>query len=294
MGRLSLAAVLMSFAVGCNVTAQGTIVDGMTGAPIAGMDENTPEGKGMRILFRAVIKGDDGTVKENMAAGGLCLVKEAMVGADGSYSVAELCSSATGYSIELSDKNLFLAETNSVDMGYDGTGSLDLKVWRAPKGAGVFELQGSELSRVKSVTDLRSDFVFASDEVLQSPKEIKSVPLIAAGEHLLLSGEAVTYEIFPLVNSGKRRLGKEANDKSEWVDQAPWSYVGVNFKSDTEIERLTTTVDESKVITKEKDGRTARYMGADSVAAGRYIILKKGGKRAWIVDFGEKGKNPGQ
>jgi hypothetical protein len=70
--------------------------------------------------------------------------------------------------------------------------------------------------------------------------------------------------------------------------------VGVNFVSDTEIERKTTTVDEAKVVTKTKDAHTARYMGGDSVAPGRYAIVKDGGKRGWIVDFGEAGKNPGQ
>ena len=96
------------------------------------------------------------------------------------------------------------------------------------------------------------------------------------------------------MNSGKRRLGKAANSKKEWIDQAPWAYVGVNFTSDTEIERLTATVDEAKVITKTKGDHTARYMGGDAVAPGRYVIVKDGQKRGWIVDFGEKGKNPGQ
>ena len=35
MGRFGFAAALVSLAVGCNVTAQGTITDGMTGEVIA-------------------------------------------------------------------------------------------------------------------------------------------------------------------------------------------------------------------------------------------------------------------
>ena len=37
MGRFGFAAALISLAVGCNVTAQGTITDGMTGEAIVGM-----------------------------------------------------------------------------------------------------------------------------------------------------------------------------------------------------------------------------------------------------------------
>ena len=55
-----------------------------------------------------------------------------------------------------------------------------------------------------------NDYIFKSEEKVQSPAEIKSVPIIEAGEYLLLSGEAAGYDIIPLVNSGKRRLGKTA------------------------------------------------------------------------------------
>lgn len=293
MGRFGFAAALVSLAVGCNVTAQGTITDGMTGEVIAGMDENTPEGKGLNILFRAVTVSEDGKAEPNMAAGAMCLVKESRVAADGTYAVADLCSSSTDYSIELSDKNLFLAETNSIPKGYDGAGSLDLKVWRAPKGAGLFKLKGSALSRVMSATDFRTDYVFKSEEKVQSPAEIKSVPVIEAGEYLLLSGEAAGYDIVPLVNSGKRRLGKSAGSKSEWVDQQPWSYVGITFTTDTEFERVTATLNAEKVVEKTKGKQTAKYLGSDSLSQGRYAIIKPGGKRGWIVDFGAKGENPG-
>ena len=293
MGRLGFAAALISLAVGCNVTAQGTITDGMTGQPIAGMDENTPEGKGLNILFRAVTVKEDGSFEPNLASGAMCMVKETRVAADGTYTVADLCTGATDYSIELSDKNLFLAETNSIATGYDGAAPLDLKVWRAPKGAGLFKLKGSELSRVMSATDFRTDYIFKSEEKVQSPSEIKSVPVIEAGDYLLLSGEAASYDIVPLVNSGKRRLGKAANSKKEWVDQQPWSYVGVTFTTDTEFERTTAIPTAEKVIEKKKGKQTAKYLGSDSLTQGRYAIIKPGGKRGWIVDFGAKGENPG-
>ena len=293
MGRFGFAAALISLAVGCNVTAQGTITDGMTGEAIVGMDENTPEGKGLNILFRAVTVSEDGKMEPNAAAGAMCMVKETRVAADGTYTVADLCSSATDYSIELSDKNLFLAETNSIAKGYDGAGPLDLKVWRAPKGTGLFKLKGTELSRVMSATDFRTDYIFKSEEKVQSPAEIKSVPIIEAGEYLLLSGEAASYDIIPLMNSGKRRLGKSAGSKSEWVDQQPWSYVGITFTTDTEFERVTATLNAEKVIEKTKGKQTAKYLSSDALSQGRYAIIKPGGKRGWIVDFGAKGENPG-
>ena len=293
MGRWSFAAAMMLLAAGCNVTLEGKVVDGMTGEVVAGRTADTPEGKGMRIMLKAVKTTEDGKVDQNMEAGALCLVKEGLIDENGAFTVPDVCTSASDYSIELSDKNLFLAEVDSLTKGYEGGAPLELKVWRAPKGTGVFKLAGSELSRVSSATDVRSDFVFKSEETVISPKEIKAVPLIAAGEHLLMAGGAASYDLIPLINSDKRRLGKEANAKREWVDQQPWSYVGVEFKSDTEIERKTVTVDAAKVITKEKGNRVAKYLAADAVPAGRYMILKEGAKRGWIVDFGEAGKAPG-
>ena len=51
-------------------------------------------------------------------------------------------------------------------------------------------------------------------------------------------------------------------------------------------------MDDSKVISKEKRGRTARFLAADSLPAGRYAIVKDGGKRIWIVDMGQAGEDP--
>jgi hypothetical protein len=294
MGRWSFAAALMCLAVGCNVTVEGKVVDGMTGEAIAGRTADTEEGKGMRILFKAVSTDEKGKQSQNVAAGAMCLVKEAAVGEDGSFSVGDVCASASDYTIELSDKNLFLADVAGIEKGYEGGAPLELKVWRAPKGTGVFKLAGTELSRIGSATDLRTDFVFKSEEKVQSPKEFKAVPLIGAGEYLVLSGKASGYSVVPLINSGKRRLGKEANAAKEWVDQAPWAYLGVEFTSDTEIERKTAAFDAAKVIAKAKGKRKANFVGSDAVPAGRYIIMPEGGKRGWIVDFGAAGKNPGE
>ena len=96
----------------------------------------------------------------------------------------------------------------------------------------------------------------------------------------------------PLINSDKRRLGKVANDGKEYVDQVPWAYLGIAFTSDTEFEERSVTLDESKVLSKEKRGRTARFISADSVPPGRYAVVKAGGKRAWIIDMGQVGEAP--
>ena len=294
MGRLSFAAALLSMAVGCNVTVEGKVVDGMTGEPVAGRTADMAPDKGLRLLMKAITTDEKGKVSDNAAAGAMCMIKESMVGEDGTFSVPDVCASASDYSIELSDKTLFLAETDSIPMGYDGAAPLELKVWRAPKGTGVFELKGSDLARVGSATDIRTDFIFKSEEKVMSPKEFKTIPVIEAGEYLVLSGKATEYQVIPLINSDKRRLGKAANVSREWVDQAPWAYLGVEFASDTKFERKTAGFDDAKVIKKAKGKRAASFVAHDAVAAGRYVIMPEGGKRGWIVDFGAAGTNPGQ
>jgi hypothetical protein len=286
MMRWMMSTMLLLGAAGCNVTVEGKLVDGISGEPIMGATAETPAGKELRVFFRAVATDTDGKTAPNPGSGAMCMVKEAIVAEDGGYTVPDLCASKTAYAIELSDRNMFLAETDSVEMGYEGGAPLELKVWRAPKGTGLFKLSGAELSRVDSSTELNSDFVLNTDEVVLSPKGIKGVPVIGAGEYLLLSGQMAAFEVTPLIASGKRRLGKEANSKSTWVDLQPWSYVGVEFTSDKAFERKTVTLDATKVITKEKGKRVAKYLASDVVPAGRYILHKDGAKRAWIVDFG--------
>jgi hypothetical protein len=291
MGRLFVSFCLFVIAAGCNVTVQGKVLDGISGESVKGAEEG--EEGGLRLLLKAVKKDAAGNWIQNADVGPMCLMKETAVKPDGSFTVGDVCASSSDYSIELTDKNLFLAETDTIEMGYDGSVPLDIKVWRSPK-SGVYMLQDSTLSRISSSTDLRTDFVFKSDQEVKSPKSIKSVPVIDGGKHLILAGKAATHQVIPLINAGELRLGKSANNSKEWVDAKPWSYVGTTFVSNTEIERNTATMVKEKTIFKEKSGRKTLFLGAESYPAGRYMVMEEGAKRGWIVDFGAAQKGPGE
>jgi len=293
MARWTVWGAALLLAAGCNVTVEGAIVDGITGEPIAGKPADAGDDvEAMRIVAQAMNEDDKGVLTQNIDASLPCMTFAADVGSDGKFSIPGVCASSSLYSLELNDPNLFLAEQDTIPMGFDGAAPVTIKAWRAPKGGGVFKLGADGLSRVTSATDLNFDFVYKSEQQVRSPKTIKSVPLVAAGEHLVLAGSATNFAIEPIINSDKRRLGKAANESKEYVDQVPWAYLGIEFSSDTDFELKTVTVDDSKVISKEKRGRTARFLAADSLPAGRYAIVKDGGKRIWIVDMGQAGEDP--
>lgn len=256
---------LFAALVGCSSpSAKGTLVDGMTGKPIAEM----------RLVANAT-----GTV------GLTCTTFEATTDASGAFSFDTLCSGTT-YLIAPADENLWLAEIDEIPDG--GAANLELKAWRAPKGSGMYRLSGDTLAAIKTSADIKSEPIWNNaTEMAQYPSTLPKSPVgIGPDDHLVLVGEGSVAgtRYHPLIESPERKFG---SDKTTIITMQPWSYIGVAFTSDTEFERKTAAPDAAKILTKTKGDRTVSWMKGDALPAGRYAVHKEKDGRTTVLDFGK-------
>lgn len=295
MSRLFVPATVLLFAVGCSSTLNGAVVDGITGAAVTS-DADTEAGDKLRLIAEAVTEEPDGTFKNNIGAGLTCMTFSSELGADGSYSLAGLCLSATGYRLRLSDNSWFLGETDYLPPGSDASQPRTIKAWHAPLGTGVKTLVDGKHGRVTSRVNLKSEAIKGTqDERVLYPDGVPgAVPLIPAGGSLVITGTAnKDIRLVPMINSGRREFKIEEGMESGPTMDA-WSYLGTRFTDDVTFERVEAQVDESKVTRVEHRGHFAKFVPAEAVSPpGRYALLVEGQGHAFVVDFGQAGANPG-
>jgi hypothetical protein len=254
--------VVTLLVAGCATASyDGTAVDGMTGEPLAEL----------RLVAKA-------TGPVALA----CTRYEATTGADGRFKFEEMCT-GTGYAISAVDSEFWIPEAVEVPDG--GAQGAKLEVWLAPESTGMYMLVDGELELLRSNADLKKLQIFESEEMVQYPGTVPSAPpLIPTGSYVVFLG-AETYEkmaIVPLAKDGKRKFG----NKDSWTTMEPWWYIGTRFTSDTEYERITAKIDDSKLISKVGEDRAARYLPAAAFEVGRYALIEKGNRRITIVDIG--------
>ena len=234
--------------------AGGRLVDGRTGAAVAGV---------------AVTLAPSDTA---------CTAPLTTTDADGRWSAPGLCADAT-WTITSGDAGWYLPAP--LPAGPDVT----VTVWRAPPADGVFLVAGADALPVVTHTVLDTVRVFDSAEEVRFPVEIPGVvPRVRAGDALLVAGPILPDLTFsPLVPSPERRwFGNK--DAPEPID--PWVYLGVKFTSDTTFERVTVVMNDAHVATAGGD-RALRYVSAAALPAGRYALPTADGSRAFLFDFGD-------
>lgn len=294
MTRTLLSLAIATALIGCTPPVEGKLVNGMTGEPISGaVAEGDSEKGALRVFAKAVVE-KDGKLEPNPGAGLTCQTIGADVGADGSFKLEGACTGETAYRFELTDTNWFLGETDMIPAGH--AGPVTIKAWRAPNGAGVFVLDGMNLDRVSSAVELEEFTVLNAERKVLGPKGTipGNIPLVDGGKKLLLTGAAnADLKLAPLVNSPPRQFGSDQNGDTP-TKMSAWAYVGVAFSSDTEVSDRNVTTDDTKVTTVEKRGHVAKFISADAVPPGRYVLTKEGLKRKFIVDFGAKGQFPNE
>ena len=241
-------------------SVQGTVVNGLTGAPL----------QGARVLARSQDTTDL-----------TCTVREATTGVEGSFRI-DLCAGAT-YSLGLGDKTLMLGKAHTVDGASTADAPLSLVGWRAPSGSGVYRLSEDALSPLRSFSDVATETVLGSDETVRYPKlKPVRVAAIEAGQHLVLAGpgHADEMELVPLVaDEGKRRFAGDISIEDH-------VYLGVRFASDTEWERVNVNPDPAKVHAVDNGQHAVRFIAAEAVPAGRYAVLGPGDQQTYVFDFG--------
>jgi len=263
MYRIAFLAVV-ALSVGCGGgDAEGTLTYAMSG-------EGIPE---TRIIAKAA----------SVDASLTCQTFEATTDANGAFKIEGLCG-GTPYKLRTSNDQLWIPDLENVPDG--GQAGIEIKAWVATDTNGVFKLVGGNLNPIKSTTDLKHETILDSEGVTVGyPARVPGkVELIGEGDHLVFLGTStiadMTFE--PLIRSGERKFDGR-------ITMQPWSFIGVKFTDDTTYEKVTATVDDGKVVSKESGERAARYYPHDALPAGRYVVYNAKKKRGvvTIVDFGK-------
>jgi len=256
---------ILGLAAGCSSpTATGVVVNAMTGEPVAEA----------RLLASA--KGQTALT---------CMNFETTTDAQGAFKFEGLCEGE--YQLKLDDENLWMADVDSIPDG--GGENLEIKVWPAPAGSGLYRLSNGQIESIRAAGDVMKEKIKGTEELAHYPANIpNNVPLIGPSDHLVIVGQGTIDQtrIDPLIPSGPRVFG----DAEVEVKMDAWSYIGVKFTDDTTFERLSAPIDDSKVLTKEKGDRIARFIPGSAIPAGRYALWRPEGRGVTILDFGEAQK----
>jgi hypothetical protein len=266
---LCLFALLSACQIGGNVA--GKVVDPMTGQPRANL----------RIIAKANPESPDPQ----------CQMKDATTGADGSFTIQGTCPN-TSYDLVLKDETLMIAGEAKA-AGGSPVGPLTLDAWRAPASTGVFLLKGDKLTSVKTAADVDKETITGTTEQVWYPTMTPAkVTLIDAGSYLVISGKDLVdgLNFAPLVvHPGKVRFSTGADT---YVDIPDQGFIGTTFTSDTEFQRVAATPDTAKAKEVMRGDKSMRYYAADSLPAGRYVLMRNGDKRVYIFDFGTASAAP--
>jgi hypothetical protein len=261
--------------LGCSsITVEGTLVDGLTGAPI----------QGPKVITAKAVSPDT-----SMG----CQFLSGEVGADGSFSVGGLCGGVS-YELDLDDNTLWLADGAAVPEG-GLPASTKLAAYRVPKSAGLYRrTSAGELEELKTAADLTSEKLIGADVRVKYPGQIveEHVPVLQPGEHLVLVGKSVVDEIrfSAVVPSGPRHFdgGKCYQGNDCTVNMPDWMYLSTRFVDDKTVEPVEPAIDQGKVVTKRQEARVVQWYPAEAFAAGRYALMRDSDRRMYLVDALQK------
>lgn len=266
--RTALPLMVLAGLVGCSSPpGKGTFTNGISGEPIANM----------RLVA---------TATGNVSLG--CSAFETETDAEGHFEFEGLCS-GTSYALAAEDENFWLADVDAIPDG--GSEALDLKAWQTSAGSGMYMLHKGELKAIKTSADIQTEPIWNNDtEKASYPGTLPKKPaLVPADGYLVLVGESSVKktQFFPLLPSDTRKFG---SSKTKVITMQPWSYIGVQFKSDTDFERKDAALDSSKVLKKEKGDRIVSWIPGSALPAGRYAVHREKDTRTTVIDFGSSPK----
>ena len=249
--------LLLLFACAKPGTAHGTIVDGRTHKPVADLELSWTSDQPAPCDRRST--RTDGA---------------------GSWSVADICPGTT-WRLMLSDPDWW---TDAPPVVADEAGvEVNLELWRVPTVDGIYLLQGTQLTALRSHSAIDSALLADRAELLRFPLEIPgTVPRIAGDTVLILAGkEAQTLRWEPLLPAGPLRFGSAESP----TEVGPWFYLGSRVTA-AGVEPVVTMPDPTAIRQVGPSDRSVQMMSG-GLPAGRYGLSAPEGRRLWIFDVGE-------
>lgn len=250
--------LLLSMLLACSssYTLEADLANGLGGDPIGG--------------YKVVAKADDRSITLS------CQTAEGEVDANGHLTLAGLCPGTT-YTLE-HKADVAVPDLLSVpDGGFGGPKSA--KIFPAPQGEGAYVLTGLDVKSVSSNADQKKDTPLGATEPVYYPGTTPGkFPVVEPGSYLVLAGESTQHQIVPLVPNA--RVEVEGGQPL-----APWYYAGVRFEGNTPT-KAEATPDAAKVTEVTVGERTVRFLAADALPAGRYVLYTPGQRRMTLFDMG--------
>lgn len=242
---------------------QGKVVDGLSQSPRG--DE--------QVLARARDSSDLG-----------CQVREASTDAQGNFLIEGLCA-GTRYDLSLGNKTLQLDHAVTLSGDEISGESTEIRSWRVPLGSGVHKLAMDRTQNIRTFADVAAVRLPGSDQDLRFlTVQPGAVDVVKKGEHLILAGKELSgqLEFLPLVTDAGTRSFE--GDRS--LTDAP--FLGVGFEADGSAVPVTAQLDQGRVIVLDNGQTHALLIPSDALPQGRYALVGKKDKRAFILDFGEE------
>ncbi len=158
---------------------------------------------------------------------------------------------------------------------------VSISAWPAAEEPGVYIL-GDTMTRIGPSIALETSTVLPSNTVVRYPIEVpRTVPRVLPGQFLLLQGTESTDALTPVGTSTSTLSFARPVPPS---DMGPWSFEGVDIGPDGVVTRLPTpTPMATRQTVADVD---LAWIPADGVPAGRYLVGRPEGQRAWLVDVG--------
>ena len=271
------AVLLFSMLTACSKPTgsyEGRIVDPWTGSGRGGV----------KVIARA----------PNEVTDAACQVTEGTTSSDGTFRLERTCADVT-YTLRLDDPKLVAPDLPAVEGGTDEKAANDIAAWRIPGSAGVYLLHDDKLDSLHMNAAVEGAWIKGTDkkEVATYPTTIPDpVPTIRPGDVLILSGASTIsrLKLYPMVHHPGPVALELASGAAMKVSDA-W-YLGYDFKSDREFEKVSAKLDESKVKAMGAEASAVRMIPADALPPGRYAFLGDEDSRMLIVEFAPAGAAP--
>jgi hypothetical protein len=268
------AVLLFSLLAACSKPTgsyEGRIVDPWTGSGRGGV----------KVIARA----------PNEVMDAACQVTEGTTSSDGTFRLERTCADVT-YTVRLDDPKLLAPDLPTVKGGADEKAAKDIVAWRIPGSAGAYLLHNDKLDSLRMNAAVEGAWIKGTDkkEVATYPTAIPDpVPALQPGDVLMLSGaETIArLKLYPMIQHPGPVALELASGATMKVSDA-W-YLGYDFQSDREYEKIPAKLDESKVKSIGADASALRMIPADALPPGRYAFLGDEDSRMLIVDVAPAG-----
>ena len=215
-----------------------------------------------------------------------CQVTEGTTSSDGTFRLERTCADVT-YSLRLDDPKLVAPDLPVVKGGGAEKAATDIAAWRIPGSAGVYLLRKDQLESLHMNAAVEGAWIKGTDkkEVALYPTTVPDpVPTVQPGDVLILSGAATIsrLKLYPMIHHPAPVTLELASGAAMKVSDA-W-YLGYDFPSDREFEKVAAKLDESKVKTIGAEASAARMIPADALPPGRYAFLGDEDSRMLIFE----------